>query len=87
MAVSNVSALERIARVLAGRRASINADGDHGSAGAEVDGNWEQHRKDAIAILKTLREPDETMAAAGDAKVWRTMVLAALGSHAEGEAP
>lgn len=71
-------AVERIARVLAGRRASINASGDDPSAADVVDASWRAHRADAIAILKTLREPDTTMAEAGDPKVWEAMVLAAL---------
>lgn len=78
------SAVERIARVLAARRASVNATGDDPSAADVVDASWRAHRDDAIAILKTLREPDTNMAAAGDAKVWEAMVLAAL---AEAEAP
>ena len=32
----------------------------------------------AVAVLKTLREPDGRMAAAGDVAVWERMILAAL---------
>jgi len=32
----------------------------------------------ALAVLHTLREPDEDMAAAGDAEMWRRMVEAAI---------
>ena len=32
----------------------------------------------ALAVLHTAREPDEAMAAAGDADVWRNMVEAAI---------
>jgi hypothetical protein len=31
-------------------------------------------------VLRTLREPDEEMAAAGDAAVWERMIAAALGA-------
>jgi hypothetical protein len=78
--VSKGPALERIARVLAGRHLSANALGSEQSASAEVDASWRDHRDDAIAILKTLREPDAAMAVAGDAAVWERMIAAALGT-------
>ena len=78
MPVSNTTIVERIARVIAGRIASINADGDDASAGDRVDATWRDYREDARSILRTLREPDPTMAAAGDADMWERMVLAAL---------
>jgi hypothetical protein len=78
MPVSNTSIVERIARVIAGRVASINAEGGEQSAGDRVDATWRDYREDARSILRTLREPDETMAQAGDVRVWETMVLAAL---------
>jgi hypothetical protein len=78
MPVSNLTLVERIARVLAGRALSINADGDDPSAGPSVDEEWHNHVDDALAILRTLREPDPVMAAAGDAEVWDRMVEAAL---------
>jgi hypothetical protein len=61
---------------------SINAEGDDPSAGDRVDAVWRDYRKDALSVLRTLREPDETMAAAGDPEIWERMVLAAL--EAEG---
>lgn len=79
MDVSVTNALERIARVLAGQRLSANAEGSDPSAGDSVNEQWRDHVPDAIAVLKTLREPDEAMAAAGDAAVWERMVRAALG--------
>ena len=79
MPVSSTSLVERIARVLAGRAASSNAEGDDPSAGPTVDETWQDHQGDALAILHTLREPDERMAEAGDAVVWEQMVRAALG--------
>jgi hypothetical protein len=78
MPVSNLDVVERIARVLAGRRLSANAEGEDCSAAAEVDAHWRAHRDDALAILHTLREPDEAMAAAGDPKTWERMIDAAL---------
>lgn len=82
MPVSSTPAVERIARVLAGERLSVNADGGDPSAGPAVDMEWEEHRAEAVAILKTLREPDQTMAAAGSVETWQAMVAAALGDEA-----
>lgn len=78
MDIATTPAVERIARVLAGQRISANADGDSESAGAQVDGAWKDHRDDALAVLKTLREPSQAMAAAGDPAVWERMLLAAI---------
>jgi hypothetical protein len=78
MPVSNLTLVERIARVLAGRAHSINAEGDDPSAGPNVDETWHEHIQDALSILRTMREPDQVMAAAGDAQVWERMVEAAL---------
>jgi hypothetical protein len=78
MPVSETTITERIARVLAGQRASANADGYLASAGDVVDDSWREHLDDARAVLRTLREPDATMASAGDVETWRSMVEAAL---------
>src|SRR5690606_9072327 len=78
MPVSETSIVERIARVLAGQRASANADGYPASAGDVVDDSWREHEDDARAVLRTLREPDPVMASAGDVETWRAMVEAAL---------
>ncbi|MEO5774100.1 MAG: hypothetical protein ABIQ32_08290 [Sphingomicrobium sp.] len=78
MPVSNLTLVERIARVLAARALSINAQGDDPSAGPNVDEEWHDHVDDALAILRTLREPDQVMAAAGDPEMWDRMVEAAL---------
>lgn len=83
MPVSNTSLVERIARVIAGRIVSINADGNDPSAGERVDGIWQDYREDAVSILKTLREPDPAMAEAGDLAVWQRMIEAALGEVGE----
>ena len=81
MNISSGGVVERIARVLAGQRLSANAGGERASAGAAVDAAWHDHVADAVAVLRTLREPDERMAAAGDAAVWERMILAALPEH------
>ncbi|HYE28232.1 MAG TPA: hypothetical protein VEA61_08355 [Allosphingosinicella sp.] len=78
MPVSNLTLVERIARVLAGRDHSLNAEGDDPSAGPTVDETWHEYTGDALAILRTLREPDQVMAAAGDPEMWERMVEAAL---------
>ena len=82
MPVSTMPAVERIARVIAGRVLSINAEGEDPSAGDRVDAAWRDYREEAISVLRTLREPDPVMAAAGDPDMWERMVLAAL--EAEG---
>ena len=84
MPVSNSSAIERIARVIAGRVVSINADGDDPSAGDRVDAIWRDYREDALGVLRTLREPDPAMAAAGDVAIWERMIEAALAEAGEG---
>ncbi|HEX8192084.1 MAG TPA: hypothetical protein VF552_04225 [Allosphingosinicella sp.] len=84
MPVSNTNLVERIARVIAGRVVSINADGSDPSAGERVDTIWRDYRDDAVSILKTLREPDPAMAAAGDTAVWQRMIEAALAEEGEG---
>lgn len=78
MDVSITPIAERIARVLAAERISANAEGTQESAGDQVDAAWKDHLPEAMAVLRTLREPDQTMAAAGDVAVWERMVLAAL---------
>jgi hypothetical protein len=79
MNVSSTPVVERIARVLVARNASANASGDDLSAGPIVDELWADFRDDAIAVLRTLREPDAVMARAGDPAVWEKMILAAIG--------
>ena len=78
MPVSNLTLVERIARVLAGRDLSINAEGDDPSAGPNVDESWHEYTDDALSILRTMREPDRKMASAGDVDTWEQMVEAAL---------
>jgi len=78
MDVSTTPVAERIARVLAGQRISCNAGGDAGSAAQLIDAAWPDYVSDALAVLKTLREPDKAMAAAGDPAVWEAMILAGI---------
>jgi hypothetical protein len=78
MPVSQLPVVERIARVIAARFVSINAEGGDPSAGDKVDAIWPDYREDALSILRTLREPDAAMAAAGDAETWEHMVVAVL---------
>ena len=81
MPVSEQPLVERIARVLAGAAHSSNAEGSDPSAGEKIDLVWREHLNQALAVLHTMREPDEAMAAAGDAQTWRNMVEAALARH------
>ena len=83
MPVSEKSAVERVARVLAGAALSSNAEGSDPSAGEKIDLAWREHVNQALAVLHTLREPDEKMAAAGDADVWRKMVETAIGERVD----
>jgi hypothetical protein len=78
MPVSHLTLVERIARVLAARALSSNAEGDDPSAGPNVDETWHEYTGDALSILRTMREPDPVMAAAGDPEIWERMVEAAL---------
>ena len=83
MPVSEKPLVERIARVLAGAALSSNAEGSDPSAGDKVDLAWREHVNQALAVLHTMREPDEDMAAAGDPEVWRKMVEAAIAEHVD----
>lgn len=78
MPVSTMSLVERIARVIAGRVVSANADGDEASAARHVDSLWRDYRDDAVSVIRTLREPDPAMAEAGDLETWERMIEAAL---------
>lgn len=78
MPVSEHPIVERIARVLAGAAHSSNAEGSDPSAAEKVDLVWPEHVNEAIAVLHTMREPDRSMAAAGDPDVWSRMIEAAI---------
>ncbi len=86
MPESTTPLIERIARVLAGAAHISNAEGSDPSAGAKVDASWPQHLNQALAVLHTMREPDQPMAAAGDLETWRRMVETAI-RNAEGNGP
>jgi predicted metal-dependent peptidase len=83
MPESNCPLVERIARVLAGAKLSANADGDNGHAADEVDRTWREHVNQALAVLHTMREPDEAQAAVGDTQTWRNMVEAAIAQRVD----
>ena len=78
MPVSEQPLVERIARVLAGAAHSSNAEGSDPSAAETVDLAWREHINQALAVLHTMREPDERMAAAGDSETWTRMIEAAI---------
>jgi len=78
MPISTTPILERIARVLAGMRLSGNADGGEEQAGLSVDLQWADHVPEALVILRTMREPDEEMARAGNVDVWDHMITVAI---------
>lgn len=78
MPISTTPILERIARFLAGMQLSGNADGVEQQAGRSVDMQWTDHVPAALAILKTMREPDEEMARAGHVDVWDHMITVAI---------
>ena len=83
MPESNQPLVDRVARVLAGAALSSNAEGSDPSAGDKVDLAWREHVNQAEAVLHTMREPDEAMAAAGDTEVWRNMVEAAIAQRVD----
>ena len=83
MPESNRPLVERIARVLAGAALSSNAEGSDPSAGDKVDLAWREHVNQALAVLHTMREPDESQAAVGDVEMWRKMVEAAIGERVD----
>ena len=83
MPVSTTSAVERIARVLSGLKHSQNADGSEAHASDSVEVEWRDCIDNALAVLRTLREPDKDMAAAGDVGTWERMIAAAIGEPAE----
>ena len=78
MPVSERPLVERVARVLAGAAHSSNAEGSDPSAGDKIDLVWREHVNEALAVLHTMREPDEQMAARGDPELWSDMVETAI---------
>lgn len=78
MPVSDQPLVERIARVLAAASLSSNAEGSDPSAGSKVDLAWREHLNQALAVLHTMREPDQQMARSGDPETWARMVEIAI---------
>lgn len=78
MPVSEQPLVQRIARVLAGSALSSNAEGSDPSAGEKVDLVWREHLNQALAVLHTMREADDRMAAAGDPDTWTRMIEVAI---------
>lgn len=78
MPVSEQPMVERIARVLAAAAHSSNAEGSDPSAAEKVDKVWREHVNQAVAVLRTMREADSQMAAAGDPESWSRMVEIAI---------
>jgi hypothetical protein len=83
MPVSDQPLIERVARVLAGAALSSNAEGSDPSAADKVDKVWREHVNQALAVLHTMREPDEAMASAGDTETWSRMIEAALAERVD----
>ena len=83
MPESNRPLVERVARVLAGAAHSSNAEGSDPSAGEKVDLAWREHMNQALAVLHTMREPDEAQAAVGDVSMWRDMIEAAIAERVD----
>ena len=83
MPESNRPLIERVARVLAAAAHSSNAEGSDPSAGKKVDLVWHEHVNQALAVLHTMREPDEAQAAVGNADMWRDMVEAAIAERVD----
>ena len=69
--------------MLAASALIINSEGRDTSAREKVDLAWREHVNQALAVLHTAREPDEAMAAAGDADTWRNMVEAAIAQRVD----
>ena len=78
MPVSETPLIERIARVLAAEAHSSNAEGSDPSAADKVDMVWRGHLNQALALLRTMREPDEAMVAVGDEAAWSRMIDVAV---------
>ena len=78
MPVSEQPLVERVARVLAGAAHSSNAEGSDPSAGDKIDLVWKEHVNQALAVLHTMREPDEQMTKVGDPETWSRMIEEAI---------
>jgi hypothetical protein len=84
MEAAKMEVIQRVARVLAGQYFCRNAAGAAGDDNASilVDQNWIDFQDDAIAVLKTLRTPPDTIRSDPEIAVWAHIIQTALGSHA-----
>jgi len=83
MPVSNTPIVERVARILAAQHIRKHLeDPEESSIGRQVDESWPQYTDNALEILKTLREPDASMAQAGNLVNWQSMIGAAINGGA-----
>ena len=81
MEVGDMEIIERISRVLAGQyfsRNAVEAAGDD-SASVLVEQNWADFQEDAVAVLKTLRVPPDTIQNEPETTVWAHIIKTALG--------
>lgn len=53
------------------------------SAGDTVDGRWPEYCAQAVAVLKSLREPPPEIAEAGVGEAWSRAIAAAIGDEAD----
>lgn len=81
MPVSETPLIERVARVLAAAAHSSNGEGSEPSAAQKIDRVWHGHFNQALAVLRTMREPDESMTVVGDEETWSSMIDAALSKY------
>jgi hypothetical protein len=88
MPISNMPIAERVARVLAAQEARRQAHtADDASLARQVDETWPQFTNSAIEVLRALREPDATMAQAGNLVNWQSMISAAIDGAAGTASP
>jgi hypothetical protein len=79
MPISNMPIAERVARVLAAQEARRRTHAaDETALSRQVDETWPQFTNNAIEVLRTLREPDASMAQAGNLVNWQSMIGAAI---------
>src|SRR3546814_6058256 len=66
MLVSSTPAVARVARVLAGLKLSLNAEGGDTNAGGAVDAGWQDGIENVLSVVGTLRQPGEEMVGIGE---------------------
>jgi hypothetical protein len=91
--ISVLSAVERVARVIAAEALSPNGEGpdwsERGPVSERIDSVWRQEVPRALAVLRTLREPTPEMVEAGrnagsdPAEIWNAMVRIAIDQDLE----